>query len=259
VVDQATGTQGRVDSQFPGLDPSIELMWRKRSQERIAEKVKPVTIDLPSGMKVIAQRMDLRWLWKHDLIPDPILARVEEMISLIESADPNHVAEEMGKQLEENPEEAFSNWYSVLGTVWQACVVAPQFTYDPDRRDAEEPPYHVDDAEYFDKLYLYQWAQGVDRTVIDFLHEQSEALGELATNQSVRLSPTSTLRVDSRGRFVVSDDGGSGDVPVGDVHPEPNRRARRTRSSTKQKQATHGTGTEVQSTPDSPDVGGSTG
>ena len=259
MVDQATGTQGRVESSFPGLDPSIELMWRKRSAERIQEKVKPVAMDLPSGMRVVAQRVDLRWLMKHDLIPDPLLARVEEMIGLIESADPNYVAEELGHTLEQNPEETFSNWFSVLGTVWQACVVAPQFTDDPARRDSEEPPYHIDDVEYFDKLYVYQWAQGVDRSVIEFLHEQSEAMGELADKQSIQLSPTSSLRVDSKGRFVVSADGGSGDVPVGELHPEPNRRTRRARSSTKGKTSSHRIRTKVQTTPDTSDAGGSTG
>lgn len=250
MVDQTVGTQGRAGLTPFDLDPSIESMWRERAAKRIDEKMAHVRIELPTGLVVMARRMNLRWLWKHDLIPDPITAKVEEMISLIESDDPDAVTKKMGDDLQKDAVKAFTEWYEVLGAVWMACVVAPQFTDDPDREDAITPPYHIGSVDYFDKMYLYQWAQGVDRSVIDFLHEQSEALGELADKQSIRLSPTSELRVDRRGRFVVSDDGGPSDTPLGDIHPKPNRRARRARSAQTRKKQAHTAGAEVHSNSD---------
>jgi len=229
------------DKSSYSLHPSIQESWRRHAQKKEQERTLPIELELPSGLRVMAIRASVRWLWRHQRIPNPLLVHVEEMIALIESADPDAVEKKMTAELEEDADKAFSKWLDILNACWIACVTEPSFTDDPSRDEATEPPYSVRDVEYFDKMYLYQWAQGVDQSIIDFFQQQAAALAGLADGEGIPLSATSPVRVDKFGRHVAGADGGSSGVPVGELRAVPNRRTRRkTEAQVKQKHRTGG-------------------
>jgi hypothetical protein len=217
------------------LDPSIELSWRQSAKQKSLERAKPIRLELPSGRPILAIRAHVRWLFKHNMIPDTLLAKVEDMIKLIELQDPQSIEKELSQKLEESPETEFLKWLDLINACWLGCVVQPQFTDDPDREGEESPPYYVGDVDYWDKMYLYQWAQGVDQSIIEFFQQQGEVMGALADGDILQLSAEGDLWVDRRGRFVAGPPGGPSDDEIREVHPKPNRRAARS-PRTKKKQ-----------------------
>lgn len=227
------------------LDPSIELKWRERFANKSKIRYAPMELDLPSGLAVEAVRMPLRFLLRKGLIPDPVSPIIHDYIARLDDPDPDARVEESVTEFNETPLAAFKRWQTILDTVWQCCVRRPLFTDDSDREDAEEPPYYTGDVDYFDKLYVYQWAQGVDESVIDFLRGQDETMGALANGDSIPLSSEPVLRVERRGGRLVGLLGGQSDVPVGDVHQEQTGSNQRS-SRTKDNQKAHDSGAQVQ-------------
>jgi hypothetical protein len=224
---------------LPALDPAvIEATWRSEAKQRLLDRNTPIQIQLPSGKIVMAVRASLRWLYKHERIPDHILTAVESHIALIEESDPKKIESEYQKKLAEDEAAAFGEWLAILRALWCACVVVPSFTEDRNREDAQEPPFWVGDTvDFFDLMYLYTWAQGVDQTVVEFFQQQSSLMGSLADSDSIPLSATGVLRADRFGNVVPGDDGGSSDVAVGQLHPEQDGRQGRKARRSKQEAA----------------------
>jgi hypothetical protein len=251
-TDELTGTvtRGRPASALAALDPALARQWGKDAKQRKLERVTPVLLELPSGKTVQAIKASMRWLYKHNMIPDHLTARVQEMIDLITSADPKHVQTEMEKQFAADIEGSFAKWLDLMNACWMACVVNPKFTEDEACADAEDEPFWVGDVDYLDKLFLYQWVEGVDLSVEEFLHQQAEIVGALQDGEGVRLSAESDLRVDRTGRFIAGDPGRPGGDDVRVVHPGPDRGTdRKTRQPAKK--ATNRTRPKVQSGRDS--------
>jgi hypothetical protein len=237
--------QGDAGAIRHSLDPSIELSWRKRAQQTRSERETPFKLELPSGLHVMAIRAPLRWLYKHGRIPDHLTAEVERMIALIQTGDPKHVEEEIEKDYKSREaEDVFAEHLKVVNACWLACVVSPQFSDDDDREFAEEPPYHVDTVEYFDKAYLYKWAQGVDQSVEDFFLEQAEIVGALADGEGIQLSSEPDSRVDRFGRRVAGDPSGPSGVEIRDFYRSATRGDARG-SSQEGIEATHDDGAQV--------------
>jgi len=224
------------------LRPDIGAQWTEDARRRAEAKKMVVEVTLPSGRQVLAHRTHIRWLYKHGRIPDHLVGRVEEMIRLLDLADPNAAAASLTEAVKENPEEELVKWLDVVNACWIGCVVQPLFVDDEDREDALEAPFYVGDVEYFDKLYLFQWAEGVDRTVEEFFREQGEAMGMLANGESIPLLTTGDLRIDKFGRPVAGDSGRSSGVPVRELHPGQGRSATRKTSRNSKKATTNRTG-----------------
>lgn len=194
------------------LDPSISDAWSKHLRKRTESRAAIVRLVLPSTLPVDAMRMPVQYLWRNGMIPDPLTAVMQEHIAVLEK--PDTAGETMIEQWEADPETAWKNWRDVLVTVWLACVVQPSFT-DDEAQVGESGPYHVNDVDYMDLLYVYQWAQGVDQSVVDFLHEQTEIMDRLSDGPDLQGEAKRILRANrTRGR-VARPAGGSGDVPVG--------------------------------------------
>ena len=233
-----------VDPQgLTSLDPVIEVAWRKHAQKRQEERETAIHLDLPSGKPVKAIRAPLQWLYRHNLIPDALLAQTEEMIRLIESGDPNAVGRAMEEELQENEEQAFEKWLALLNGCWLACVTSPEFTDDESRREAVDPPYWIGDVDYMDKLFLYGWAQGVDQSIQEFLQFQSEIVGAMADGTGVQLSSEGSVWVDRTGRRMAGVAGGPSGIPIRELHQGPNRSTRRKAGKQVKKETANRTGT----------------
>lgn len=235
-TEELTGpvTRGRPATAPVALDPALARQWGKDAKQRKLDRATPHRLDLPSGKTVQAIKAPMRWLYKHNMIPDHLTARVQEMIDLITSADPKYVQSEMEKEFERDTEGAFAKWHDLMDACWMACVVNPKFTEDEAFAESEEEPFWVGEVDYLDKLYLYQWVEGVDLSVEEFLHQQAEIVGALQNGEGVQLSPTSDLRVDRYGRPLAGDPGRPGGDDVRDVRAGADRgTSRKTRQPAK--------------------------
>ena len=240
-----TAIEGSDPARIAALDPSIELAWRERFKNRAKQKAEAIRLELPSGLDVEAIRMPLRFLLRKGLIPDPVTPVIADYIATLDADNPDEMVEKQVDAFNETPMAAFKRWMTIIDTVWLCCVTRPSFTDDESREDAEEPPYYMGDVDYFDKLYVYQWAQGVDESVVEFLHGQKQALGALADGDGVPLSSEPVLRIERRGGRMVGVLDRPGDVPVGELHQEPDRgNDRRTRTAAN-KDTTHDHEAEV--------------
>lgn len=212
MVEQTVG-----DDPTVALDPSITDAWRRMFKAKQRQRTTPVLLTLPSGMPVTALRLSVRHLIEYGNIPDPLTTAVREFADLIEGerrGGPS-VAQTMADQFNDNPEASWARWISVLDGVFVACISQPSFTDNDRQVDLEQGPFPVADVDYFDKLYVYQWAQGVDQSVADFLHEQATTLGNLANGESVSLSAEPVLRIERRGGRMVGLVDRPGDLDVG--------------------------------------------
>lgn len=199
------------------LDPSIASAWRKHIKERSELRGMPIKLDLPSGLPITAVRMPIRYLLSEGIIPDPLTPIIKEHIALLD--DPGVQSEGENAVLaawDADPEASWQKWIKVVDAIWLACVVQPSFTDDGEQVGKEgAEPLSVHEADYFDKLYVYQWTQGVDQPVAEFLHQQSEIMGIVADGPSVRESSERVLRIDRRGGAVAGPVGGPSDLDVG--------------------------------------------
>lgn len=199
------------------LDPSITDAWRRMFKAKQQQRTTPVQLYLPSGMPVTAVRLPVRHLIEYGNIPDPLTNAVREFADLIEGERRGEysVAETLADQFNENPEASWNRWMRVIDGVFIACVSQPSFTDDDRQADLEVGPFPVADVDYFDKLYVYQWAQGVDQSVADFLREQSATMGSLANGEGIPLSSEPILRIERRGGRMVGIVDRSSDVDLG--------------------------------------------
>lgn len=198
------------------LDPralDIKSAWVKDWQARKQGWAREVQIDLPiRGVPVMARRVPLRMMLKFGYVPDPLTAKVREHIEIIESRE----GEKLAEKFNQDPETTWADYLQVLDGVFIAAVTQPAFTDDAEQADEELGRFWIGDVDYFDKLYVFQWAQGVDQSAADFLREQGEALGRLADGEELQLSAEPTLRVERRGGRVVGVVRGPGAPDVGD-------------------------------------------
>ena len=212
----------------------VGAAWRKRQKEIHAARATPIELELPSGITVMAIRAPMKWLVSFGRVPDQLLPRVEEMINLIEANDPKSIEERLTDQLNESPETEWAKFNNLMDGCWFASVTYPEFTNDPvnvgpmikDKETKEEfpsPPYYIGDVDYFDKMYLFQWCQGVDEDVEAFFLRQEQIVGAVENGEGVQLSPTRNIGTDRSGRLVVSDTSGSSGVPVRELHNSPDR------------------------------------
>lgn len=197
-------------------DPSLVAAWRKEATARAEARETPFKLDLPSGKAVYVVRMSLRLLLNKGMVPDVLTPQVSETIALIESGDPDKGQREVMDEFARDPVDAYLRWLNLLNFVWLATVVSPKFAKEGEDDPANDV-FSLDLVDYDDKLYVYQWTQGVDQSVQDFRLQQAAAVGTLGNGDEVRGTSEQLLRVErTGGRLVGLLDRPSG-LSVGDV------------------------------------------
>ena len=118
------------------------------------------------------------------------LLPVEEMIGIIESGD--RTSRRKARLCHRGTaEEPFPSGSASCADAGLRASSSPAFPDNTGRDGAEEHLYvgDPDKVPYFDLLYLYQWAQGVDQSVIDFLDERAQVVGVVADDAGLPFPP----------------------------------------------------------------------
>jgi len=110
----------------------------------------------------------------------------------------------------------------------------------------EEGIFWIAQMNFYDKQYVFQWAQGVDQSVQAFLHEQIDAVGAASHGEGVRPTAEQLLASGDASEFLVLMADQSRGVAMGSIRPREDRRDDRS-SRAEEQEATNDAGAEAQS------------
>lgn len=262
----------------PQVAPARPLaeIWKERARAKQQQEKSGVMLELPSGAPVRVLRVPLVLLLQRGRIPDALTPIVQRYIKEIKDIEKGEEPPEEKREAEmalvkadvdNNEVEAYNNFLTILDFVVQTAVIEPRFCRREDAHafvptpDQPEPlfldwglqgePPDIDDA---DKLFVYQFCQGVDQTVEEFFRRQANALGVLPDRQDVPLSTEGTVRADELNRHLVGLPDRPGSVDVGQLHRRQNPRDEGSSPQTQARQE-HGDRAEIQPVADQPDAG----
>jgi hypothetical protein len=229
-------------------DADIVSAWQDdfKQQRTLAPTAAKITLTLPTGKQVKAIRMPLILLMQAESIPDKLTHMVSHWIELIEQTggDAQQVQEGLQAEYGENPVIAAQKWIDLVNFVFMNCVVTPTFVDNADAAKPDEGIFYVGAVNFYDKLWLFQWAQGADQSVQSFLDEQTAYVGIAPDGPGVRPTAEQLLASGYYGDIMASLADRPGDVDVGTVHPRQNRRDRR--AANRQERKAKSKGAEVQ-------------
>lgn len=177
--------------------------WRRHFKAKNSQRV-AVVLDLPSGEQIAAVRLPLSYLLKAGHVPDRMSSAVQKQIALLTGGDPQASVEAVAADYAQDPDAANAEWFDVLDFIWMHCVVLPKFVADAeaDPDHPTTPTFPISSVGELDKIYLYEWCQGVNETVETFLRATSQALGIVADGYNVSLSAEQLLRPDQPGGYL---------------------------------------------------------
>jgi hypothetical protein len=204
-----------------------------------------VLLDLPSGKQIKAVRMPLLLMLQQGSIPDRLTTTVAKFIESIEGGSPDEMETKLLDTFVDDPVKAAQSWIELLDYVLCTIAVTPEFTNDRDKEDTEKGIFWSGRVNLYDKLWVFQWSQGVDSSIEEFFQQQIDAMGVASDGEGVRLTPEQLLATGEFGYVMDSVPDGSGNVDVGDVYPSADRRSDRS-SGEQSAESSDRTETEVQ-------------
>lgn len=185
-----------------------------------------VELTLPTGKQIKAIRIPLVMLMQQGAIPDSISHLVSQFIEGIEGGDPKKTEEALLKSFQEGGDMIASaqRWIELINFVCVNCIATPRFVMEQKDAKPEKGIFWIAQMNFYDKQYVFQWAQGVDRSVREFLQEQTDAMGASPYGEGVRLTTEQLLASGDAREFMVLVSDQPGGVAVGPIHSGEDRR-----------------------------------
>lgn len=159
--------------------------WKKKIAERHNQE-RPVPVEMPSGVQVMAVRPHLLWMLRNGRIPDALAPRVDHLLELSKAGGEDAVRVAMNDN-PEDPESFYAAWIKIRDLVWLEAVKDPVFVAAD--RTPGEMELSILDVTEDDKDYMFIWCQGVDQSLAEFLdgkRREAEALALLQTGKEIR-------------------------------------------------------------------------
>lgn len=249
-------------------DADIVSAWQHdfAQQRRSVGSAAKITLTLPTGNQVKAIRMPLILLMQAESIPDKLTHIVSNWIETIEqsgqevtkmgltgedrvNAQAQFVEQAFQSEYGDNPVIAAQKWIDLVNFVFINCVVTPRFIDDADQAKPDDGIFYVGEVNFYDKLWLFQWAQGADQSVQTFLDQQTTYVGLAPDGPGVRPTAEQLLASGYYGDLVAGLADRPSGVDVGQVGPRQDRRDRR--KAARQERKTNASRAKVQTEDDS--------
>ena len=186
----------------------------KKSASSAAEfkkRKKGAPLELPSGLIVVARRVELRAYLEQGEVPNALMEIVEEALSKGREADISAIA---GVEEGKVDLDMVRDMYEMVDGVVMEAIVEPKVHPLPtedsegeeiDREDREaieaakdDDLLYVDEVEDEDKMFIFQWTTGGTADIATFRQEASASLAAVASGQKPGNASKSASR--SRGR-----------------------------------------------------------
>ena len=235
-------------AQVPKPPRPLYDVWKERARARQQQELGGVELMLPSGMPVRVRRIPLILMLQRGTIPDALTPIVNRYIAQITEEETKGLSQDellarsqkqVSEDVESDPVEAYNTYTAIIDFVFKTAVVEPRFFYRnevagvdslQEMREilpaGQDDPLFLDfgpngeypDVDYADRMFVYQFCQGVDQTIEEFFRQQANDLGVLSDRQDLPLSAEGTLRVDELQRQLVGVPDRPSRVGVGDLY-----------------------------------------
>lgn len=171
------------------------------------------SLELPSGLTVVARRVSLGAFIKKGEVPNALLEIIQEALSKGQQAD---IAAMVGVEGEDGSvdldmvKDMFETVESVVMEMVSQPKIHPLPTEDEDQQpidptDTEaieeaksDDKVYIDEIDEEDKMFLFQWATGGTSDVATFREEASTSLAAVAEGKKLRSPAKPTDRARKR-------------------------------------------------------------
>lgn len=152
------------------------------------KKTEPVPLDLPSGNTCLVQPVGMEAFIKQGFIPNSLLPIVQKSLAAGEAGRPDEInAGEMMAEALQDPEK-LRDIFDVADAVTVYCVVEPKVHPVPeDDSSREEDKLYVDEIDFDDKMFIFQYAVGGSRDLEAFRAATAADVGPVADGNVVQL------------------------------------------------------------------------
>ena len=215
-----------------GMTPDADIIsaWQSdfdsfKQSVGVATKVE---LTLPTGNKVKAVRIPLLLLLQQGAIPDALTQIVSTFISGIQGGDSQKAAAVFEASFAEGGDAvgAALKWIDLINFVCVNCIVTPRFVLKQEEADPPNGVFWIASMNFYDKQWLFSWAQGVDQSVREFLQQQADALGTALDGEGVRLTTEQLLAHGRASEFMVRVADQPSSMAMGSIYSEQDRRDR---------------------------------
>lgn len=139
--------------------PTTATQWKKQAQG--------VPVEVPSGNTALVRNVGMQVFLKQGIVPNSLMAIVKQAIS--------------GKKIELNVEEIteqqLSDMVDLFDAVTLYVVVEPKVYPAPAQdEERESGKLYVDEVDFEDKQFIFQWAVGGTRDLEKFREEQGAVM-----------------------------------------------------------------------------------
>lgn len=197
----------------PAPSRSRAAGWRQQLQAQVQRYVVPVEVPLPSGQEVLAVRPHLLMMYQEGMIPNALTPVVSKLIQAATNNGPEGGEEFIEKEFKEDTAEAYTKFTALLDFVWVTAVIDPIFVLDlkniplDAKRRIEQLPeeerassiFPVSRVSLDDKLYFFNWCQGVDEDIATFRQQQAIRMAAIQESQAIRENAERNSRAESSG------------------------------------------------------------
>lgn len=163
--------------------PTSATQWKTKAQHEV---------DLPSGNTCLARRPGLQVFLEAGIIPNSLLPLVQQALKG-KQTDPKDLLEDL-------TEERLREIVKLYDAVTCYVVIEPEVHQAPLREDGTTVPWserdgdklYVDEVDFEDKQFLFQWSVGGTRDLERFRQEQEAVVADLSAGEDVGSSPERT-------------------------------------------------------------------
>ena len=140
-------------------------------------------VDLPSGNKCRLRNPGMQAFLKMGFIPDSLTGLVTKALKTGKEADEAEILEAL------SDEQKMDELFDLYDRITIYCFVDPKVHEVPeDDEDREDDKLYVDEIDFEDKVFIFQWAVGGTRDLHRFREQQNAAVERVRGQQAVEVS-----------------------------------------------------------------------
>lgn len=133
-------------------------------------------LDVPSGNTALVRNVGMQVFLKRGLVPNSLMPYVRQAMT----------GKEVELKAEDISESQLEDMIALFDAVVCYCVVQPKVLPVPAEDEERDPAsLYVDEVDFDDKQFIFQWVVGGTRDVEQFRKEQAASMGSVRGGATV--------------------------------------------------------------------------
>lgn len=147
-------------TQKPAAKPTTATEWKKKSAQG-------VPLQVPSGNTALVRNPGMEVFLRKGLVPNSLMPLVRQGMT----------GKELDVKAEDITDDQLNDLVSLFDAVTCYCVIDPPVAPVPAQESERDPEtLYVDEVDFEDKQFIFQWAVGGTRDVEQFRKEQAASV-----------------------------------------------------------------------------------